>query len=55
MFEVKDAFSETTRRVQRVFASAQSGEGLPALKQLLAGHVASAQIPDTPETFEVVG
>ena len=55
MFEVKDAFSEATRRVERVFASAQTGEGLPVLKQLLASHVASARTPDTPETSEVVG
>ena len=55
MFEVKDAFSEATRRVERVFASAQTGEGLPVLKQLLASYVASARTPDTPETSEVVG
>lgn len=55
MFEVKDAFSEVTRRVERVFASAQTGEGLPVLKQLLAERAGTFQIPDTPETFEVVG
>lgn len=57
MFEVKDAFSEASRRVQRVFASAQTGEGLPELRQLLASHVARVQVSDslhTPETFEVV-
>lgn len=56
-FEVKDAFSEASRRVHRVFASAQTGEGLPELRQLLASHVARVQVSDslhTPETFEVV-
>jgi GTP-binding protein HflX len=58
MFEVKDAFSEGTRRVDRVFTSAQTGEGLSGLRQLLASYAASDQVhdsPDTHETSEVVG
>ena len=55
MFEVRDAFSEATRRVERVFVSAKSGDGLLILKELLASHVASSRTPDTPETSEVVG
>ena len=51
MFELKEAFSDTARRVQRVFVSAQTGEGLPVLRKLLS---ASASTLDTPETIEVV-
>ena len=54
MFEVKDAFSEATRRVKRVFVSSQTGDGLPQLRQLLSGHAANGQALDTPETSEVV-
>ena len=57
-FEVKEAFSETTRRLDRVFTSAQTGEGLPTLRQLLIGQLASSQEATTlhtPETSEVVG
>jgi GTP-binding protein HflX len=45
MYEVKDAFSETAKRVERVFVSAQSGEGLPELRRILSVHV-SAPSPD---------
>ena len=55
MFEIKNAFSEASSRVDRVFTSAQTGEGLPALRQLLTNHVAGAQLLDTPDTSEVVG
>ena len=41
MFEVKDAFSDAGRRVERVFVSSQSGEGLPQLRQLLSSHAAA--------------
>jgi GTP-binding protein HflX len=53
-YEVKDAFSQVTRRVQRVFVSAQTGEGLPQLRQLLSSHAASTSAQDTPEVHEVV-
>ena len=54
LFEVKDAFSETARRVERVFVSAQTGEGLPQLRQLLAAHAVHVPPEDTPESPEVV-
>ena len=59
MFEVKDAFSDATRRVARVFVSAQSGVGLPELRQLLSSHAASGaahgpQAEDTHGFHEVV-
>jgi GTP-binding protein HflX len=54
MFEVKDAFSDATRRVERVFVSAQTGDGLPRLRQLLSAHAALGNALDIPETFEVV-
>ena len=35
-FELSDAFEGGSRRVERVFVSARTGEGLPVLRQLLA-------------------
>ena len=52
-FEVRDAFSESARRVERVFVSAQTGEGLPALRQLLASHAVEGNPEDTPPPSEV--
>ena len=37
-FELKPAFEGAARSVERVFVSAQSGEGLPLLRALLAEH-----------------
>ena len=54
MFEVKDAFSEAVRRVKRVFVSAQTGDGLSQLRQLLSDHTTSALTQDTPGTYEDV-
>lgn len=54
MFEIKDAFSDSVRRVERVFVSAQTGDGLPGLRQLLVQHAAVGLAGDTPPTFEVV-
>ena len=59
MFEVKDAFSDSTRRVERVFVSAQTGDGLAQLRQLLSHHAAAPakDAPDplhTREFYEVV-
>ena len=59
MFEIKEAFSDATRRVERVFASALTAEGLPELRQLLSGHAAASSAntlepPDTRESYEVV-
>ena len=54
-FEVKDAFSDTGRRVDRVFVSAQAGEGMPLLRQMLARHVQSPSTGDNPQINEAVG
>ena len=54
MFEVKDAFSDSVRRVERVFVSAQTGDGLPLLRQLLVRHASEAAPDDTPLPSEVV-
>ena len=53
-FEIKDAFSDTGKRVDRVFVSAQSGEGLPLLRELLARHAALPPVEDTLPTSEAV-
>ena len=53
-FEVNDAFSDTGKRVERVFVSAQSGEGLPLLRELLAQHAARPAAEDTPQISEAV-
>ena len=42
-FELRDAFEGASRRVERVFVSARTGEGLPLLRQLLASRASSAQ------------
>lgn len=54
MFEVKDAFSESVRRVERVFLSAHTGDGLAMLRELLVKYVSSVPGEDTPRTIEVV-
>ncbi len=46
MFEVKDAFSDSHQRVERVFVSARAGDGLPELRRLLLTHAAAAYAPD---------
>ncbi len=38
MFALKDAFDGGTRSVERVFVSAQTGEGISVLRDLLAAH-----------------
>ena len=53
-FEVKDAFSDTGKRVERVFVSAQTGEGLPLLRQLLVRHVQTPPAEDNLQISEVV-
>ena len=49
MFELKDAFEGSSRRVERVFVSAQTSEGLPMLRELLVSHAAGARQADTAE------
>ncbi len=53
-FEIKDAFSDTGARVDRVFVSAQTGEGLPLLRQLLARHASQLPLADIPPFDEAV-
>ena len=54
MFEVNDPESESPRSLQRVFVSAQSGEGLPVLRQLLADLAGSSLGEESPFTPEAV-
>jgi len=54
MFEVNDPATETPRRLQRVFVSAQTGEGLPLLRELLAVHAGTLSGADTPLAHEAV-
>ena len=54
MFEVNDPDSESPRSLQRVFVSAQSGQGLPVLRQLLADLAGSSLGEDSPFTPEAV-
>ena len=54
LFEVKDAFSESVKRVERVFVSARTGDGLPELRQSLSAHAALISVEDIPRTYEVV-
>jgi len=53
-FEIKDAFSDTGTRVERVFVSAQTGEGLPLLRQWLARHASQSPVEDSPQISEAV-
>jgi len=53
-FEIKDAFSDTGKRVERVFVSAQSGAGLPLLREVLARHAVLPPAEDTPQISEAV-
>ncbi|MFC5523583.1 GTPase HflX [Polaromonas jejuensis] len=52
VFELRDAFEGSGRRVERVFVSAQTGEGLPELRALLASQAASLANEDIPQTAE---
>lgn len=46
-FDLKEAFDGASQSVERVFVSAQTGEGLPLLRQLLASRAGIIQ-PDEP-------
>jgi GTPase len=53
-FELRNAFEGSSRRVERVFVSAKTGEGLPMLRVILADQMAKAQANDSPqETDEI--
>jgi GTP-binding protein HflX len=43
--EVTDAATGRPRRLERVFASARTGEGLATLRELLAGRARQAALP----------
>lgn len=45
-FEVTDPVSQTVRSLQRVFVSAQTGEGLPLLREVLAGQTGTLALED---------
>ncbi len=54
VFEVKDAFCDSFKRVERVFVSAKTGDGLPRLRELLSSHATAGAPEDIPGTIEVV-
>jgi len=54
IFELRDAFEGSSRSVERVFVSAQTGEGLPLLRELLASHAASVPTEEIPQIAEDV-
>ncbi|MHB1248986.1 MAG: GTP-binding protein, partial [Polaromonas sp.] len=54
MFELRDAFEGSGRRVERVFVSAQTGEGVPLLRELLASHAANLPHEAISQTVEEI-
>lgn len=48
LFDLKDAFDGASHSVERVFVSAQTGEGLPLLRQLLASRAGIVQPDEIP-------
>lgn len=52
MFELRDAFENTSRSAERVFVSARTGEGLPLLRALLAAYAANPPAEEIPQTAE---
>ena len=52
LFELKDAFEGSSRSVERVFVSAQTGAGLPLLRELLASHAAIVSAEEISQTVE---
>ena len=54
MFALKNAFDGATRSVERVFVSAQTGEGIGVLRQLLAAQAAMPAPHEISGTFEHV-
>lgn len=52
MFALKDAFDGATHSVERVFVSAQTGEGISVLRQLLAAHATMPVSQEISGTFE---
>lgn len=54
MYEVNDPDSETARRLERVFVSARTGEGLPQLREMLARYAGTLPRADSPQADEAV-
>ena len=54
MFELKDAFSDSVTRVERVFTSAKKGEGLPLLRELLVQHATATSATDNTQSSETI-
>jgi GTP-binding protein HflX len=54
IFELRDAFEGSSRSVERVFVSAQTGEGLSLLRELLASHAASVPREEIPQIADDV-
>ncbi len=62
-FEVTDPATDSPRRLERVFVSARSGEGLPLLREILSRHALEIKLEeageaddeDSPLTDEAVG
>ena len=54
VFEVKDAFCDSVKRVERVFVSAKTGDGLPRLRELLSSQAKAGAPQDIPGSIEVV-
>ena len=54
MYEVNDPDSENARRLERVFVSARTGEGLPQLREMLARHAGTLPQADSPLADEAV-
>jgi GTP-binding protein HflX len=52
LFELRDAFEGSSRSVVRVFVSAQTGEGLPLLRALLADYAANPPTEEIPQAIE---
>ncbi|NMM08812.1 MAG: GTPase HflX [Polaromonas sp.] len=51
-FDLKDALGGSSRRVERVFLSAQTGEGVSLLRELLVSHAASMPTDEMPQTSD---
>ncbi|MFZ2388953.1 MAG: GTPase HflX [Polaromonas sp.] len=52
VFELREAFDGGSRSVERVFVSAQTGEGLPLLRELLASRASALQTDEIPQAAD---
>ncbi len=51
-FEVTDPATDSPRRLERVFVSARTGEGLPLLREILSRHALEIKLEDAGEASE---